>query len=396
MNNSITKNQFYIISGIEPSKKGAGKFIQYFLSIAWKCRQDINIIYNHTPSNPVIKLLKRTGLFNLSKQIFYLLKSTGSNLDHIDNSTVFLFHPQTLGLLNSSKLIRSNRKIYFYLLDNFFFCMKSHNYTQLKGFNSCIDCLTNEIRQSASDNGCSVQPIFYSVTLYLQFLDTLSNNLDKITFLAQNSNQKDLIIMKFGPDVQVDIIGMYTGEINFDDQLPEQQKDIDFLFHNTDKLQKGLAFFIDLAVKMPTKSFVVPYVRDVIKYNLKNTPLPDNLDYRPCTWETGLLNLMQHAQIVVNPSLWSASVEGALLKSLFYHGCVAVKPNQYSFTDELPDDIVIRLSNDQEKNVGLLNSFLDNKVEQESLRKKSRKWVQDYAVKTEETMVTYLKNVLNN
>ena len=50
-----------------------------------------------------------------------------------------------------------------------------------------------------------------------------------------------------------------------------------------------------------------------------------------------------NAKIVINPSLWSAPVEGALLKSIKYNGCIAIVPIDFSFKKEIPSDTVIHL-----------------------------------------------------
>jgi hypothetical protein len=62
------------------------------------------------------------------------------------------------------------------------------------------------------------------------------------------------------------------------------------------------------------------------------------------TWETGLKEKIINSKIVLNPSLWSSPVEGALLKSIKYNGCVSVANILSSFINEIPDDICLKLN----------------------------------------------------
>jgi hypothetical protein len=61
------------------------------------------------------------------------------------------------------------------------------------------------------------------------------------------------------------------------------------------------------------------------------------------TWETGLGSAVRDASLVINPSLWSAPIEGALVKSIVYARRTAVVDTASSWSAELPPGLVLRL-----------------------------------------------------
>jgi len=64
------------------------------------------------------------------------------------------------------------------------------------------------------------------------------------------------------------------------------------------------------------------------------------------TWETGLAKEVKKAKLVLVPSLWSAPIEGALLKSIIFGRSVAVVDEPTAFASRLPDELVLRLPSD--------------------------------------------------
>ena len=120
--------QRYIISGIEPGKKGAGLFVQKFIELAEEVFPEIKIHCNKTPQNGVIRFLKKTSIYKRLRDLYLLLNNSIFPKTSISNAEIFLFHPQSLGLKNVRNLIKKNNHIYIYVLDNFFFCIKSYNY----------------------------------------------------------------------------------------------------------------------------------------------------------------------------------------------------------------------------------------------------------------------------
>jgi hypothetical protein len=61
------------------------------------------------------------------------------------------------------------------------------------------------------------------------------------------------------------------------------------------------------------------------------------------TWNSGLARAVADAAVVAVPSLWSAPVESALVKSLVTARAVAVADNPTAFASEIPEDVVLHL-----------------------------------------------------
>jgi hypothetical protein len=92
------------------------------------------------------------------------------------------------------------------------------------------------------------------------------------------------------------------------------------------------------------------------------------------SWKTGLKEAVMNVSIVINPSLWSSPVEGALLKSIKYNGCVAILPIEYSFQKEIPTDVVIHLENKVSESVVILENVFNSISIIEEYKKQSSQW----------------------
>lgn len=362
-------NILFVISGIEPSKKGAGKFLSYFIEILKCHNNNIELIFIRTPDNSIIKLLKKIKLSNHLKELYYKINRKSISKNGIHDSTILIFHPQSLGLQNTIDLIENNKKIFFYVLDNFFYCKKSYNHL-LNSNQACNLCI-NDSSQSIIHN-CLVFPNYYSHNQYLLFINNLESNLDKIVFLTQNDSQAQLLRRKFGNKVIFRKTGMFTGEFDIN-TLPKRQDlfEFDFIYHNTLSEAKGLKYFAGLCQHLPNKKFVIPYNRIQVEEVIGKIEC-SNIIFLPCTWDSGLLNLVLKTRIVIVPSLWSAPIEGSLLKSLYYGNTVALIPQEFSFNSELPLDIFLTLPND----IGLAALTLSAAINMNvSLNEKAVNWL---------------------
>lgn len=379
----------YIVSGIEPSKKGAGKFLSFFIQKFEESKTNIEVIYIHTPENIITNLLHGTAVFKFFKKLYYITYRKKIQLNRIVDSTVILFHPQSLGLQNSINLILNNRKIYIYVLDNFFFCKRSYNCLDNSN-TACLLCL-NDIRHSI-DNKCLTFPNEYSDEEYFNFIQVLKNNLHKIIFLTQNNGQSDLLKLKFNQEINIKKIGMFTGEFSVEDNVENPLLfDYDILYHNTLSNAKGIKYFIDLCSLMPDFSFVIPYSKKEVEKCVGKIDCA-NIYYFPCNWENGLLQLVLKSKIIIVPSLWSAPIEGSLLKSLFYGNTVALLNQEYSFSIELPNDIYLRLTQNTYESAKILTSALNNNI---SLKVDAVKWIKKF-VKENINSLSVFTNSLKN
>jgi hypothetical protein len=170
------------------------------------------------------------------------------------------------------------------------------------------------------------------------FLKKLKEYSNSLTFLAQSDLQRQLLQEHFGVTANIRVIGMDTGEIEASRvKYIESINSVcqyDIVFHGASIIAKGLLFVVELAEELPEYRFLVPdeiqNVRDVT-----NRPIPNNIICKKMTWETGLKDAVINARLVLNPSLWSATIEGALLKSAAFNKNVATIRTRFGYEGEI-------------------------------------------------------------
>ncbi|WP_146218694.1 hypothetical protein [Halomonas sp. LBP4] len=337
-------NKNYLISGIGPGPGGVGSLMKNLAPIARN--YDFHVISNF--NGPSLRKLVSQKKFFETACVFLkrLVAWLWFNIliFFIKNSNVIFLHPQTVGYKSLFRLIKRN-KVFLYVMDNSFFCIRSYNYRESKN-QECLDCLG--CLSNVADE-CSPFPIPIAKKTNLRYLRELNEKSLEIVFLCQNKNQEELLRLHFGQKVRVFVLGMDTGEVSLSDaQARLLKKKVEYqnpfiLFHGAAAGPKGINYVLELAKVMPDLKFVIPASID----DVKGKEIPRNIEFRNITWDTGLKELTENASIVLNPSMWSAPIEGALIKSLAYNPNVAVIKTKYGFEKEIPEDIgLIRLSTD--------------------------------------------------
>jgi hypothetical protein len=198
--------------------------------------------------------------------------------------------------------------------------------------------------------------------------------------------------MKFGDDININQIGMMIDLRSSRKEINNDVKEYDFLYHNTLTEAKGMRYFLDLAKEMNEYSFAIPYTKQQVRSVIPDLKYLKNLDFLSVTWDTGLLEILTKSKIVLNPSLWSAPVEGALLKSIQYNGCVAVIDVNYSFQQEIPDSVLIKLPKNIQTAKEILSLVLNSEKEINRLKKNSKDWLVNYNKNTELLFDLFLSN----
>ena len=74
--------------------------------------------------------------------------------------------------------------------------------------------------------------------------------------------------------------------------------------------------------------------------------MPENITFKPMDWANGLKAYVQKANYVLCPSIWSAPVEGALVKSVLSGTPTIVVDETSAYQSELSDNIVVRVAAD--------------------------------------------------
>ena len=102
------------------------------------------------------------------------------------------------------------------------------------------------------------------------------------------------------------------------------------------------------------------------------------------TWETGLEAAVRAAPLVLVPSLWSAPVEGALIKSIAAGRAVAVVDNESAFSHELPMGLVSRLPPDPLTAAAEIRGLVASGVDSDGNVR--RRWLEDFALSNRPTL----------
>jgi hypothetical protein len=261
------------------------------------------------------------------------------------NQSLILLHPQNLGYRPTLRLIESRKQPpLIYLLDSSFFCIASYNY--LQGVNgSCLRCLEHGFEQ-VDKNGCKPFPrLDWTAIEFAPRLQALVKA-GRVNVAAQSLRQAELAQRHFGLSALPRVIGLWTqdwdevfaGVAKLASSAPPSTYSWDVLFHGHCLDAKGASWTASVAAYCPELRFMFPFPRP------DWFVAPANCCFVPCIWESGLRDEIKKSRFVIVPSLWSAPIEGALVKSIVCAAAVAVVNNPTSYCDELPDGVVLKLS----------------------------------------------------
>lgn len=319
-----------IISGLPPSKGGVGRLVSYLISqnkkVIYKGATDSikKSFYSHNYMICIISVIKRI-LFEI-KFFIEVVLSTGKD--------VILIHPQSIGYVKFIYLIIfCNSRLY--VMDCSFFCIKSYNY-HIKAHGECLRCLKFN-NKPFSD--CIPSPVKMQVLTNLLYLKIIYRLKCKIKFLAQNQSQSRLLKEHFGQKINIEVVGLNTGELDMDISVHPIVKKYDVVFHGSLDDCKGLIYFLKFARFVPQLKFFVPYSKEDVLKSIKEPSLVhlSNTIYYGCHWETGLKSIVKNSTVTMVPSCWSMPIEGALIKSLYYGRFVIVKKTKYGYDNDLFD-----------------------------------------------------------
>lgn len=353
----------YLISGIGPGPTGVGRLMSKL--VIHSSKFDYINIYKFA-NKSLRQLYREKKYFQLFLELFFR-NAKGLYfkimIQDIKNSEVILIHPQSIGIHNFKKLAISNHIVKLYIMDNSFFCMKSYNY--LNG--ECLKCLNN---LDDYDSTCHPYPNPYNQKEYNEFLHFLKNNINKFNLFAQSESHKNLLHKFYGNDIEISVIGMDTGEFTFDTDAQRRTHKSNkktIVFHNNLIDAKGFKFAYQLAEKLENYYFIFPS-----KKPPEIQSVPKHIKFIDIRWDNGLKEMVLNADLILCLSMWSAPIEGALVKSIYYNGNVAVMNNLFGFSMEIPDDVVLKLSYNLNEAINEVNIFMNNNI---NFSEKSISWL---------------------
>jgi hypothetical protein len=359
----------YLISGIGPGPTGVGRLVSN-LVINSKLNGYSNVFVFANKS--VRKLLNEKKYLDLSMELLQRIISKIAfklKLIQIKDSEIILIYPQGIGIKNFKKLVNHNTIVKWYVMDNSFFCMKSYNYLNGECLR-CLDSLKN------IDSHCYPKPYPYNKDEYMSFLEFLKLNIQKIKLYAQSDSHKELLQEFYGKDIDVTVVGMDTGEFKFNniDNNPICQKNNTIVFHNHLVDAKGFSFAYEIAKNMPQYHFIFP-----AKKPTEINEVPSHIKFLDISWDNGLKEIVEKARLVLCLSMWSSPIEGALVKSIYYNGNVAVMDNRFGFNTEIPQNVILKLDYNLALAISKIDYFMKN--ESSELSSLSRYWLQNTYLK---------------
>jgi len=373
----------FIVSGISPSNGGVGRLMN---SLSERGKERGYSIITKRNDISLKKLFKDRKIMSFLMELSIRFAASilfSLKVASLKRSVVLFIHPQFAGYSLLFKLLRSENKVFLYVMDNGFFCIESYNYDALNK-DECLKCL-------GSINSCYdfCKP-FPNKNLSrfsnLNYIKELKEHSNKIIFLAQNENQKKLLLEHFGVDCNVKVVGMNTGE--FYGLYEKIQKKVitnhDIVFHGSTLNAKGVEYFVSLSALLPEFSFLIPDSKINVEHYLRKKISNKNIHFIECNWETGLKNIVRNARLVLVPSLWSAPIEGALIKSILLNGNVAVIKTLYGYSSEIAKESQLLILENNIKNASRqIKHYLNLKYKSSSQRKS---WIENF----------FLSNNLNN
>lgn len=380
----ITKK--VLISGIPPSNGGVGRLMKILVPCAEE--HGYSIIYRRE-NKSLRRLLDKGSILLAAKE---LMERKFDNLIIylrsllIKKSVVLALHPQTIGFNTFLKIIKRNT-VYFCVMDNSFFCLRSYNINPVT-HKECLICVTNPANALSQ---CTPFPVNYQREENIEYLQKLKRVSREVFFLAQNKKQKELLQLHFGNEISCAVVGLDTGEVDFQStSLPFAKlhdTSYDLVYHGVENYAKGIGYFVDLAILLPEFSCFLPCSKVITEDLLGRKITEKNIIFTECTWETGLKNAVISAKLVINPSLWSAPIEGALLKSIYFNGNVAVVETQYGFSQEVASDSdVLCLPLNTVIAAQKIRRFLH---EGHDISKNTREWLNEFLLKNNVDNIFY-------
>lgn len=338
-----------IVSGIPPGPSGTGRFMTYL------ARSGFQIVSGDQLEVSPRSFLKEGRLLSAAKVVtryfwrqmnLSLFLASSARRNDLD---LIVMHPQSLGMQRTIELLDAREHTWLYLLDSSFFCIRSYNFRAGES-GPCLACLGNAAAGIARF-GCKTWPTRESFAPeYVKRLRNLARA-GKVTLYAQNPTQAKLATEHFG--VPVEPFGLWTRD--WDDCFEAAPRaaatsDFDVVLHGAQVEAKGAHWLIRVAELCPDVRFLMPFPLPI------GVSAPPNCVFRPMSWETGLREAVEAAPVTAVPSLWSASIEGALVKSLVLANAVAVRENASAYAADLPDGLALVLPMDVETAARVLSN----------------------------------------
>ncbi len=365
-----------IISGIMPGPQGVGRLLSQLQKEAKNYSNGTTSFIFGPAGTAGGKALRKGQILKFLAALWKILcgkirlwVALKSRRLYETDEQILLIHFQTLGYRWCKRFIEKRSKpTWIYLVDCGFFCIRSYNYIPGER-TACLRCLGGKWRFSKEHNCRPIPFTNFQANKLIGALKAWTEE-GKVKLLVQNRTQAELVRKHFGAcatgNAEVKIVGLWTidwpelEEIPFIEKDFDGEKQYDVVFHGSSIPAKGFIWAMELAGHCPNLKFLFPCFKSVrLSFSKSDSrPLgkscPSNIHFTYMTWEKGLAEAVKKAKMVLVPSLWSAPIEGALLKSIIFGRSVAVVDEMTAFANELPDGLILRLPSEVKKAANLL------------------------------------------
>ncbi len=331
----VDSEKIYMLSGISPyDEGGTAKALSKIQSRSSMLGIPIEIMMlkNKSPRN-LSDLMK---LFFRRKLVFF------DKFKAIECKHLVIAHPQSLGYSHCLDILDGREFTWILALDSSFFCRASYNH-YMKESSPCFRCLGDGLN-FVEKYGCNDFPVMQDNDRNFQIALVGLAEMGKIGFLAQNNIQADIIRKHFGVGILIRVVGM-EADFNLEIENNSKFEKKLIIFHANPLGAKGLGWTLELAKIMPDYKFLFPFDKSC----LVGISTSLNMEFKPMTWNAGLKEAISEAEFVICPSLWSAPIEGALIKSIISGVKCLVVHNETAYPQEDPNMPVIKLPSNLEE-----------------------------------------------
>ena len=366
------------VSGIGPGATGTGALMIGLMAEAAAGAPAEFIVKEKTPRKRGWARLQSFSPFRIARYSFSRMTFAWRVLRAArSEKELVLLHPQTIGFSLFRQAVEARPHAWMYVLDSFVFCRRSYNCLPGEA-GPCLRCLGNDGKAAAA-HGCS--DWFNSGPFHEHLPAWVTSG--RLRLMAQCESHARLLRAHFGPGAVVKVVPLSVPDIAVPAVTPPRPSRVRPLavFHGSCQPAKGVAHVIALAREMPDWDFLVP--SDPKEYHQHfgtMEGLPGNLQFRRLSWSEGLADAVATADVVLCLSVWSATVEGAVLKSLAHNGLVMVTTHASSFGSELPADARLALDPaDLRGTAARLRSVHADPAQAEAIRAAARAYAENYA-----------------
>ncbi len=391
-----------VISGVMPGVQGVGRLLSHLVKESTSLPAErIRFIFG-SAGTAGRQALRSRQVLRFIIAIWKILHGKIRLWGALYNSAIYgtdepvlLIHLQTLGYSWCRRFMEKRTgPTWLYLMDCGYFCVRSYNHIPGEQ-GACLRCLGGQW-QHAKEHNCP--PIPFTNFRALKLSKELEKWVEqrKINILVQNRHQAQLVQRHFGGNVEVKAVGLWTADMPKLETILSNTKPrngrYDVVYHGTSLAAKGFIWAVELAKLCPDLKFLFPCFKADSK--ISDGYSASNAHFSYVTWETGLAEAVQSAGIVLVPSLWSAPIEGALLKSISFGRLVAVANEPTGFAAELPQGLVLRLPLNAKEAAGILTEAANSgQKPPEQLR---RKWLTEFREKNSDLMNRLLSVCMSN